>query len=140
MHGRYRVVTEIGRGVFSAVLGCIDVKGANRAVAIKVIKNNDTMRKAAEKEVDILTRVTKDDPHGKKHCVGLVRRPGLPLSPMIICAVSSCQNPCEICAYLSVLVCARCRLQVLNTGSTFAWSSSATRWTCERSSRSLVVG
>jgi len=41
-------------------------------VALKLIRNNDTMRKAAEKELSILTQITKTDPDGRKHCVHIL--------------------------------------------------------------------
>ena len=37
-----------------------------------MIRNNDTMRKAAEKELSILTQITKTDPEGKKHCIHIL--------------------------------------------------------------------
>ena len=37
-----------------------------------MIRNNDTMRKAAEKELSILTQLTKTDPENKKHCVHII--------------------------------------------------------------------
>ena len=37
-----------------------DEKGGDARVAIKVIKNNHTMNKAAEKEVSILQRIASD--------------------------------------------------------------------------------
>jgi serine/threonine protein kinase len=57
---RYKVVSDIGRGVFSCVLECVDEKEGDARVAIKVIKNNHTMNKAAEKEVSILQRIASD--------------------------------------------------------------------------------
>lgn len=72
LNERFKVITEIGRGVFSCVLGCVDLQRASKAVAIKVIKNNETMRKAAEKEVSILQQLAKDDPNAKKHCVSML--------------------------------------------------------------------
>ncbi len=70
--GRYKVVADIGRGVFSCVLACIDEKSEGKAVAIKVIKNNHVMNKAAEKEVAILSQISADDPAGKKHCIHML--------------------------------------------------------------------
>ena len=57
---RFRVTNEIGRGVFSCVIACTDTQAGNKAVAIKIIKNNETMKKAAEKELDILARLKAD--------------------------------------------------------------------------------
>ena len=41
-------------------------------VAIKVIKNNHIMNKAAEKEISILKTIHNDDPTGKKHCIQMM--------------------------------------------------------------------
>jgi serine/threonine-protein kinase PRP4 len=40
--------------------------------AIKMIRNNDTMRKAAQKELEILKEIAAADPENKKHCVRLL--------------------------------------------------------------------
>lgn len=49
-----------------------DLKSDGLTVAIKMIRNNDTMRKAAEKELSILTQITKTDPDGRKHCIHIL--------------------------------------------------------------------
>jgi serine/threonine-protein kinase PRP4 len=41
-------------------------------VAVKMIRNNDTMRKAAEKEKSILLSIAEHDPDNKKFCVRLL--------------------------------------------------------------------
>ncbi|KAF4738638.1 Serine/threonine-protein kinase PRP4 [Perkinsus olseni] len=60
MDGRYVVLTssdsDVGKGVFSNVVKCKDTQSL-QDVAIKVIRRNDMMRKAAEKEVRILTKL-----------------------------------------------------------------------------------
>jgi serine/threonine-protein kinase PRP4 len=63
----------VGKGVFSIVIKCVDLKVKDGdAVAIKVIRNNDTMRKAAEKERAILCMIKDRDPENKRHCVRLL--------------------------------------------------------------------
>jgi serine/threonine-protein kinase PRP4 len=93
LSARYRTMGIVGKGVFSTVLKCIDltkgptsgtmgagkgpISGTNDAalteeiVAIKLIRNNDTMRKAAEKEMRLLLLLTEKDPHNKRHCIRL---------------------------------------------------------------------
>uniref|UniRef100_A0A3B0N6A3 non-specific serine/threonine protein kinase n=1 Tax=Theileria annulata TaxID=5874 RepID=A0A3B0N6A3_THEAN len=72
MNDRYSVISELaGKGVFSSVLKCYD-SVENRNVAIKVIRNNDMMIKAAEKEMDILRRLNETDKEDKKHIVQLL--------------------------------------------------------------------
>ena len=41
-------------------------------VAIKMVRNNDVMAKAAETEVSILQRLAQADPKGRRHCVRLL--------------------------------------------------------------------
>lgn len=86
---RFRTLGVVGKGVFSTVLKCQDLrpmpalsKAALEAsasqedvqvvVAIKFIRNNETMRKAAAKERQILTVLAEHDPQNKKHCVRLL--------------------------------------------------------------------
>ncbi|GAW80917.1 serine/threonine-protein kinase PRP4K [Plasmodium gonderi] len=70
---RYSVVCElVGKGVFSNVLKCYDMIG-KLPVAIKVIRNNDMMRKAAEKEISILKKLNDYDKDNKRHIVRLLR-------------------------------------------------------------------
>ena len=73
---RYRILGIVGKGIFSTVLKCIDTKKTpdednNIPIAIKMIRNNDIMRKAAEKERQILTQISQIDRDNKKHCVKL---------------------------------------------------------------------
>jgi len=69
---RYLTRGVIGKGVFSTVLLCQDTRNEGVQVAVKMIRNNDTMRKAAEKEVQLLTEIANGDPENKKHCVRLM--------------------------------------------------------------------
>ena len=63
----------VGKGVFSIVIKCVDLKVKDgEPVAIKVIRNNDTMRKAAEKERSILSMIKDRDPENRRHCVRLL--------------------------------------------------------------------
>ncbi|EPR60965.1 putative cell-cycle-associated protein kinase PRP4 [Toxoplasma gondii GAB2-2007-GAL-DOM2] len=71
--GRYRVECEaIGKGVFSNVLKCYDLQ-EKRFVAIKCIRHNDMMKKAAEKETSILRLLNSTDKDDKRHIVRLLR-------------------------------------------------------------------
>ena len=78
--GKYEVYSNCGQGVFSTVLRARDVgwnkagAGASpaREYAVKVVRANDVMRKAAEQEVNILKKLAGADPEGKKHCIYLL--------------------------------------------------------------------
>lgn len=43
--------------------------GGTSEVALKMIRNNDTMRKAAQKEVALLKELAEHDPSNRKHCI-----------------------------------------------------------------------
>lgn len=43
--------------------------GGTSEVALKMIRNNDTMRKAAQKEVALLKELAEHDPANRKHCI-----------------------------------------------------------------------
>eukprot|EP00929_Paragymnodinium_shiwhaense_P004718 TRINITY_DN10584_c0_g1_i2.p1 TRINITY_DN10584_c0_g1~~TRINITY_DN10584_c0_g1_i2.p1 ORF type:complete len:935 (-),score=259.96 TRINITY_DN10584_c0_g1_i2:66-2870(-) len=72
----YRVEGSIGRGVFSSVFKARDTRvGGNDYYAVKLIRSNLMMRKAAEKEVEMYRRLTKQsyklDAEGAKYIVAL---------------------------------------------------------------------
>lgn len=70
---RYLVKGAIGKGVFSTVLSCQDTQAdGNRIVAIKMIRNNDLMRKAAQKEVELLQDISSKDLENRRHCIQLL--------------------------------------------------------------------
>ncbi len=72
---RYTITAHLGKGVFSSVLRAVDKtkdEGESK-VAIKVIRCNETMRKAAQLEIDILQKLSGSDPENKRHCVRFLR-------------------------------------------------------------------
>jgi len=71
--GRYRVTENMcGKGVFSIVVKAKDEQDKN-LVAIKVMRCNDMMRAAAEKEIEILERLNRADRGNKKNVIRLLR-------------------------------------------------------------------
>ena len=84
---RYRVMETSGRGVFSTVVKAKDLKaepstgedgdvvgeGQYSEVAIKVIRANETMYKAAQLEMTVLRKLCGTDPENKRHCVKFLR-------------------------------------------------------------------
>lgn len=69
---RYEVTANLGRGMFASVVRAIDEK-LKRPVAIKIIRNNESMKKAGVKEVEILKDLAANDPEDRKHVVRLLR-------------------------------------------------------------------
>ncbi|PKY08167.1 kinase-like protein [Aspergillus campestris IBT 28561] len=72
INGRYHVQQNLGKGMFSSVVRATDSKTGG-LVAIKIIRQNDTMRKAGMKEVDILQQLHEADPGDKKHIIKFER-------------------------------------------------------------------
>lgn len=72
INGRYHVQQNLGKGMFSSVVRATDSK-MGYLVAIKIIRQNDTMRKAGMKEIGILEQLLDADPDDKKHMIKFVR-------------------------------------------------------------------
>ncbi|KZZ95693.1 Protein kinase-like domain protein [Ascosphaera apis ARSEF 7405] len=68
INGRYHVTQNLGKGMFSSVVRAID-SHTNKPVAVKIIRNNDTMRKAGMKEIEILQQLKDADPEDRKHVI-----------------------------------------------------------------------
>mmetsp|Transcript_35686 Transcript_35686/g.82945 ORF Transcript_35686/g.82945 Transcript_35686/m.82945 type:complete len:597 (-) Transcript_35686:123-1913(-) len=65
--------TKSGRGVFSNVVKAKDRRREGEPlVAIKIIRSNDMMKKAAEKEVEILQKLNTADKADRRHVVRLL--------------------------------------------------------------------
>jgi len=73
LNGRYHVHANLGRGVFSSVVKAKDTQKDNEDVAVKIIRNNETMYKAGIKELNILKKLMDADPEDKKHIIRLHR-------------------------------------------------------------------
>ncbi|TQB72927.1 U4/U6 small nuclear ribonucleoprotein prp4 [Monascus purpureus] len=72
INGRYHVQQNLGKGMFSSVVRATDSK-TRKLVAIKIIRHNDTMRKAGMKEIGILEQLHEADPEDKKHIIKFER-------------------------------------------------------------------
>ena len=70
--GRFRILSTYGRGVFSTVVKCVELETGDepgRVWAIKILRNNEMMRRAGEKEAAILERLRAADPHDAQHVI-----------------------------------------------------------------------
>lgn len=72
INNRYQIQSTLGKGMFSGVVGAIDVT-TKTPVAIKMIRNNDALRKAGYTEIAILQKLNDADPEGRKHIVKFER-------------------------------------------------------------------
>ncbi|KAL8795502.1 MAG: hypothetical protein Q9195_002091 [Heterodermia aff. obscurata] len=72
LENRYHIRSNLGKGMFSGVVRATDQK-TSRLVAVKIIRNNETMRKAGLKEIEILQKLSYADPEDKKHVIRLER-------------------------------------------------------------------
>ena len=73
---QYRVLGNIGKGVFSSVVKCCRVDEPQTIVALKLIRNNETMAKAAQRELRILKVLASSKGPGNAHCVRLLSGSG----------------------------------------------------------------
>ncbi|KAL6718916.1 U4/U6 small nuclear ribonucleoprotein prp4 [Lecanora helva] len=73
LDNRYHVQSNLGKGMFSGVIRAMDQK-TKSLVAIKLIRNNETMKKAGLKEINILHKLSLADPEDKKHLIRLERQ------------------------------------------------------------------
>ncbi|KAL2171679.1 hypothetical protein VTG60DRAFT_1975 [Thermothelomyces hinnuleus] len=72
LDGRYQVLTTLGRGMFSGVARAVDIT-TKKQVAIKIMRNNDALRKGGLTEIAILEKLNAADPEDKKHIVRFER-------------------------------------------------------------------
>lgn len=75
--GRYQVFSSLGKGMFANVVRARvlqgDVNEVGKEVAIKIVRCQESMYKAGQKEVQILQKLKAADPDDKKHVVRLER-------------------------------------------------------------------
>ncbi|XP_062202137.1 uncharacterized protein LOC133904680 [Phragmites australis] len=73
--GRYEITAAHGKGVFSTVVRAKYLEAGKddpEEVAIKIIRNNDTMYKAGKQEVSILEKLASADREDRRHCVRFI--------------------------------------------------------------------
>ncbi|XP_028836275.1 dual specificity protein kinase CLK2b isoform X1 [Denticeps clupeoides] len=71
-HHHYEVVDTLGEGTFGRVVQCIDHNGHGNRVALKIIKNVDKYKEAAQLEINVLKRIYEKDPENKHLCVQML--------------------------------------------------------------------
>uniref|UniRef100_A0A914X8T2 Serine/threonine-protein kinase PRP4 homolog n=1 Tax=Plectus sambesii TaxID=2011161 RepID=A0A914X8T2_9BILA len=73
LDGRYRVYGYTGQGVFGNVVRATDTARSNMHVAVKIIRNNEIMRKTGMRELEVLRRLNEADREDRFHCLQLYR-------------------------------------------------------------------
>ncbi|KFA80299.1 hypothetical protein S40288_05915 [Stachybotrys chartarum IBT 40288] len=68
LFNRYQIQATLGRGMFSGVARAVDIN-TQRHVAIKIMRNNDALRKGGFTEIAILQKLNSADPENRKHIV-----------------------------------------------------------------------
>ena len=71
LRDRYRIVGFLGEGTFGKVVHVKDLTKGGRSCALKIIKNVEKYREAAQLEVKVLEKLAEKDPYGKQMCVHL---------------------------------------------------------------------
>ncbi|KAL9714610.1 U4/U6 small nuclear ribonucleoprotein prp4 [Leucoagaricus gongylophorus] len=76
-NGRYQVFSSLGKGMFANVVRsrvlCSGESSSTGEVAIKIVRCQESMYKAGQKEIQILQKIRQADPEDKKHIVRLER-------------------------------------------------------------------
>lgn len=72
LDGRYQLQSALGRGMFSGVARALDTT-TKKLVAIKIMRNNDALRKGGFTEIAILQKLNEADPEDRKHIVKFER-------------------------------------------------------------------
>ncbi|KAL7792099.1 serine/threonine protein kinase [Trichoderma ceciliae] len=72
VNGRYQVQATLGRGMFSGVARAVDIT-TKQLVAIKMMRNNDALRKGGYTEIAILQKLNDADPENRRHIVKFER-------------------------------------------------------------------
>ncbi|KAK3352803.1 kinase-like domain-containing protein [Lasiosphaeria hispida] len=72
LDGKYQISTTLGRGMFSGVARAVDLT-TKEVLAIKIMRNNDALRKGGFTEIAILQKLNAADPENKKHIVKFER-------------------------------------------------------------------
>lgn len=72
LNGRYQIQSSLGKGMFSGVARATDIT-TKKLVAIKIMRNNDALKKGGFTEIAILQKLNSADPENKKHIVKFER-------------------------------------------------------------------
>lgn len=94
MHGRYKVITEVGDGTYSNVYRCVDLTKPDSQVVIKCCRNKRSFMEAAEAEEKVLAKLMRLD-YKHEH---FVRYHGSFLYKGHVCFIFERLGPCLFAA------------------------------------------
>ncbi|XP_034467854.1 dual specificity protein kinase CLK2b isoform X2 [Hippoglossus hippoglossus] len=72
LEDRYEIVDTLGEGTFGKVVQCLDYNRGGSQIALKIIKNQEKYREAANLEINVLEKIIEKDPLNKRHCVQML--------------------------------------------------------------------
>ncbi|KAM3614565.1 uncharacterized protein V6R79_016202 [Siganus canaliculatus] len=72
LEDRYEIMDTLGEGTFGKVVQCLDHRRGGSRVALKIIKNLEKYREAAELEINVLEKIRTRDPVNKHQCVQML--------------------------------------------------------------------
>ncbi|XP_030605987.1 dual specificity protein kinase CLK2b [Archocentrus centrarchus] len=72
LEDRYEIVDTLGEGTFGKVVQCVDHSRGGSQIALKIIKNKDKYREAAKLEINVLEKISENDPPNKHNCVQML--------------------------------------------------------------------
>ena len=67
---RFKIQAVLGKGVYSNVVLAYDLESTHKH-AIKILRNNEAMIKAGQKEIKVLQLLNENDPQDRKHIIRL---------------------------------------------------------------------
>ncbi|XP_053677927.1 serine/threonine-protein kinase Doa [Anopheles nili] len=72
LHNRYKILATLGEGTFGRVVKVKDLERNNYIMALKIIKNVEKYRDAAELEIGALEKIMQLDPVAEHLCVKMI--------------------------------------------------------------------
>ncbi|XP_026227894.1 dual specificity protein kinase CLK2b [Anabas testudineus] len=72
LEDRYEIVDTLGEGTFGKVVQCLDHSRGGSQIALKIIRNLEKYREAAQLEINVLREISEKDPRNRHHCVQML--------------------------------------------------------------------
>lgn len=72
LDNRYKVTAKLGWGVSSTVWEAEDLQDNHKLCALKIVKSAEQYTEAAKDEIQMMKKLTENDPEGKSFCIRLL--------------------------------------------------------------------